>query len=203
MDILDDSLVNRPPSSFSNQEAIIIWTVNMISDHMINELGYDTALVNPVRRDLLENGRPVTSLTNFQSDVEELIAQALISSREYDYLIRLSYILYTLSWSETQRSDSLTSFKNDVNGISWNSNEKIIVPVMSIAYYSWNWRLTGLDDSDPDHLFSIDWISVLLGDAHAGLIGAGAGMIVGQPELGAITAVAWSATEIGCWLKYD
>ncbi|MBM3328885.1 MAG: hypothetical protein FJY67_05350 [Calditrichaeota bacterium] len=200
MDLLDDSLVNRPPSSFENQKAATDWVANLVADHLINEYEFDTSLVNPIRREMIEYGRRVTTRESFQDHVSEALLEEWISSQEYDYLMRLSNILYNSSWSEVQVSDSLESFKDDVVGISWSSNESTILPVMSIAYYSWQWRNIGFDDSDPGKLFGIPWGDVFISDCHAALA---TGACTGNPATGVAGGATWSAVEAICWAILD
>ncbi|MBA7648061.1 hypothetical protein ES703_55841 [subsurface metagenome] len=184
MDMLDDSLVYRPLSTFTSQEAAINWVTNLMADHLIDELGYDTSYVNPSRRHWLETGYVTSTLDTIQSIVSNLLAEAIISSRENTYLSRLSNFLYDPSLSKSQINDSLTSFKNDVNDISWESSEIIIVPVMSITYYSNLWLDIGPDDSNPAMELSMlvlleDFNGAIWGSL-AGPWGAAAGAVTGS-----------------------
>jgi hypothetical protein len=171
MRMLDDSLAVRSHTDFSNSKALTDWAVNMLSDHLINDLGYDSAHVNPERRYYLQTGWFQATRSQFQEITADLLADVKISSREYDYLMRLSNILYNYSWSYARITDSLTSFKNDVNLVSWTSQENAIIPIMSIAYYSWDFRNEGLDDSDPNNEIEINWPGVGASDVQGGLWG--------------------------------
>jgi len=153
--LLDDSLSINFPNRFTTEEAYGIWSVDTILNaYAISEMGLTSTEAAYVQAaywafdpsDLSQSG------TEFIGNLADMVFEGSITQREADFMERwwdiMSQITSTSSFTVTQ--DSLDEWRDDILDITWQQSEQLILPFLSIAYYSFDfWLNEGMDDTHP------------------------------------------------------
>ena len=194
LDVVDDSCeYGLQVSRWETNQELEDWTIEIVKDFLDDSLDWDDPWVDAS----IERGLNVESTYSaFTHEIDTLLTMEAITARENTWLYRLADICFTHNLDSADYGDSLEAFKDDVLDVTWDNGEDLCVTITSVAYYSWEFRLSGFDDywlQEPESKIDFDWDGFWKDDAKGALGGAVGGAFSGG-LIGAVKGAAAGGT---------
>ncbi len=147
-------------------DSIINVTKNIMMRYFIDSLKYDSNNLYFKFDNILFNKYTLDTVIN---NLNILLDSNLMTTREYNYSLRMFNFLFDSSVTDSILGDSINLFINDLNKIEWNNDEKLLFVFSSIMKYSYEFHTSHNKDGKLDR-FSVK--ELIIADILGGVVGA-------------------------------